>query len=449
MISIFSCDKDLNIPTGKGNFVQVGSSDISSITSSSAKCSFTVSDYNGESVIEQGLCWDITKGPTPTSKKILFNVSTGTFVGNLTNLSPNQTYFVRPYIKISSGTIMYGDEKYFITKDISLATFQQTTVENITKTSAQVNVSVLDNGGSALSDLGLVYGTIPNPTVSDSKISVGGNGNSFSISLPGLKENTTYYLRPYAVNSKGISYGNSTVFQTLSLANGLKNGLIMYFPFSGNALDVSANKFSTSISGATLTADRKGISNQAYNFGDNQQIQVLNSESQNIFPLTISLWYYVNDLYPSMIGKLISKYVGATWNGVQIMVADYTNVGNNGGVSNDGYGTTPWFLRSTNDRIIGYYGEPPFMQKNISAKTWYHFVFTVDETGSKIYVNNSLVSTDSWTGNFGNTQNGFPWILGGIYDNKWFNGKLDDIGLWNRVLNTEEVKYLFENNYAP
>ncbi len=444
-----SCDKDLSVPIGKGNYINVGSSEISSITTNSAKCSFVVKDFNGEKVIEQGICWDINQNPTPANNKNTFEAIPGTYIGNLTNLTPNKTYYVRPYIKLSTGTTMFGDQKYFVTKDISTASFQQTTVTNITKEGAQVNIAILDNGGAPLNELGIVYSTNSNPTLADTKISIDVKTNTFTIALTGLKANTTYYVRPYAINSKGISLGNILQFQTSSVSSGLKQGLVMYFPFSGNALDQSPNKFTSNVTGATLTTDRKGINNQAYSFGDNQQIQIINSESQNLFPLTISLWYYVNELYPAMIGKIISKYVSASWNGVQIMVGDYTNVGNNNSVLNDGFGTTPWYLRGINDRIIGYYGEPPFMQKNILAKTWYHFVFVVDNTGSKIYVNNNLISTDTWTGSFGNTQNGFPWIIGGVYDNKWFNGKVDDVGIWNRSLSSDEIKFLYENNYVP
>jgi hypothetical protein len=211
-----SCDKDLSVPVGKGNYIAVSSSEISSITTNSAKCSFIVNDLNNETVVEQGLCWEITSKPTTANKKIAVTLGTGTFSTNLTNLNPNQTYYVRSYVKLNTGVTMYGDEKYFITKDILPATFRESTISNITATSAQVTGSILDNGGSNLSDVGVVYGYSTNPTIQDIRISAGASATSFTISLSGLILNTTYNLRPYAINSKGVSYGTNVLFQTKS-----------------------------------------------------------------------------------------------------------------------------------------------------------------------------------------------------------------------------------------
>ena len=212
-----SCDKDLSVPVGKGNYISVSSSEISSITTNSAKCSFIVNELNNETVVEQGLCWEITPKPTIANKKIAVTLGTGTFPTNLTNLNPNQTYYVRSYLKLNTGVTMYGDEKYFITKDILPATFRESTISNITATSAQVTGSILDNGGSNLSDVGIVYGYSTNPTIQDIRISAGASATSFTISLSGLIQNTTYNLRPYAINSKGVlSYGTNVLFQTKS-----------------------------------------------------------------------------------------------------------------------------------------------------------------------------------------------------------------------------------------
>ena len=48
------------------------------------------------------------------------------------------------------------------------------------------------------------------------------------------------------------------------------NGLVGYWPFNGNANDESGNGNNGTVNGATLTADRNGNLNKAYNFGGNE-----------------------------------------------------------------------------------------------------------------------------------------------------------------------------------
>jgi len=61
---------------------------------------------------------------------------------------------------------------------------------------------------------GVCWSTSPNPTVSNSIITNGSGGGSFTISITGLKPNTTYYVRAYATNGDGTSYGNALSFTT-------------------------------------------------------------------------------------------------------------------------------------------------------------------------------------------------------------------------------------------
>jgi hypothetical protein len=232
-----------------------------------------------------------------------------------------------------------------------------------------------------------------------------------------------------------------------SLNQSLKAGLVAYYPFNGNANDLSINKYNGNVNGATLTTDRNGVANQAYLFADNQDITIPNSSKLNTYPLSVSLWYNVNRLGDQENSNIFSKYVPALWNGFQILLCDCRSVSNKGGIYNDGFTVIPWYLRSTNDKILGYYDEDSFLQKNISKNVWYHFVFIVDKSGSKIYVNGQLVDTDTWTGKEGASNNDLLWKIGGLY-HTWFNGKIDDVGVWNRALSETEIGYLYSSNFT-
>ena len=59
------------------------------------------------------------------------------------------------------------------------------------------------------------------------------------------------------------------------------NGLKAWYPFSGNANDLSGNNFNGNVAGAQLSTDRNGNTNAAYLFGNNQQISIPNQNQLN------------------------------------------------------------------------------------------------------------------------------------------------------------------------
>lgn len=77
--------------------------------------------------------------------------------------------------------------------------------------------TVSSAGGSTLRGRGICWGVSPNPDITG-RIAVSANGTGdFSIPLYGLSANTTYYLRAYATNYNGTSYGNQITVTTSSL----------------------------------------------------------------------------------------------------------------------------------------------------------------------------------------------------------------------------------------
>jgi hypothetical protein len=81
-------------------------------------------------------------------------------------------------------------------------------------TSATLGGTVTFDGGTSVTERGIVYNTTGTPTITDPKVQIGSGSGSFSRSLTGLDTNTTYYARAYAINSVGISYGEVQRFET-------------------------------------------------------------------------------------------------------------------------------------------------------------------------------------------------------------------------------------------
>jgi hypothetical protein len=75
------------------------------------------------------------------------------------------------------------------------------------------------------------------------------------------------------------------------------NGLVGYWPFNGNANDLSVNANNGTVNGATLTTDRNGNANSAYSFNGSSGISIPHSTSLNIASSsTFSFWLKYNSL---------------------------------------------------------------------------------------------------------------------------------------------------------
>ena len=90
-----------------------------------------------------------------------------------------------------------------------------TSVEYISITSATANGQITSDGGSSITEYGIVYSTSHNPTISNTKIksNICDSTGLFTCELTNLKKQTTYYVRAYAINEKGTAYGNEVSFK--------------------------------------------------------------------------------------------------------------------------------------------------------------------------------------------------------------------------------------------
>ncbi|MGH7196108.1 MAG: DUF1566 domain-containing protein, partial [Candidatus Saccharimonadales bacterium] len=94
--------------------------------------------------------------------------------------------------------------------------------------------NVTSDGGDTVTQRGIVYSTSQNPTTANSKVTSGSGTGSFTANMTGLAQSTTYYVRAYAINGAGTSYGNQVSFTTTSRpacnigSTGPGGGIIFY-----------------------------------------------------------------------------------------------------------------------------------------------------------------------------------------------------------------------------
>lgn len=197
----------------------VTTSNVTEITSSSAKGGGNVTSDGGATVTERGICWSSSHNPTISNHYVASGTGTGSYSVEMTGLNTNTTYYVRAYATNSKGTA-YGEEVSFQTEAFTLPTVTTVSVSEVTSNSAKVSGKVNSAGSSTVTARGICYGTSQNPSLSNAQFTTNGTGTgNFTTTLTGLAPNTTYYVRAYATNSGGTSYGSQKTFTTENAIN--------------------------------------------------------------------------------------------------------------------------------------------------------------------------------------------------------------------------------------
>jgi hypothetical protein len=97
---------------------------------------------------------------------------------------------------------------------VVVPTLSTTAITNITNTTAASGGNITADGGANVTGRGVCWSTTQNPTIANSKTTDGTGTGSFISNITGLTQNTTYFVRAYAVNSAGTAYGDEKSFKT-------------------------------------------------------------------------------------------------------------------------------------------------------------------------------------------------------------------------------------------
>jgi hypothetical protein len=374
-------------------------------------------------------------------KKFIFILLAYYSVGALFAQSPNQIQY-QAIIRNASGAVVANQA---VGMRVSLL-----------KTSATGNVVYAETHRDTTSANGLVTVEIGVGTVvSGSFASVNwGQGPYFIKTETDITGGTNYTLSstsqilsvPYAIHASNIPVKKSgdTIFIGISklivagsslipayIPRTINDGLVAFYLFSGNAADSSGKGNHGVPIGVSLTADRNGNANKAYLFPGNSNafINVPITSALGITKeISISAWIYMD-------GGTINPRIISVMNGTC-----------------EGFYLATYGLSNISRRVDGCFYEDQLCtvgscisSNDVSALKWNHIVYTVDASGlSKIYINGSLISTKTGipitnADYFSNINIGRK--AGSSFD-AW-GGKIDDIRIYNRVINHEEIYSLY------
>ncbi len=149
------------------------------------------------------------------AQTVKLNVVDGKWVAQISYLEKKTKYYYR-YEFYNGYNLMWTEIFNFTTTEQqdkpSVVTVE---VDNITMNSASVEGNVTNDGGSFVSERGICYSIFENPTVSDSVRYAGTGIGRFTCVLSNLTNATTYYVRAFAINNEGTSYGDVLTFRTV------------------------------------------------------------------------------------------------------------------------------------------------------------------------------------------------------------------------------------------
>src|SRR3989337_2787470 len=178
----------------------------------------------------------------------------------------------------------------------------------------------------------------------------------------------------------------STLIDTEVAFADLKDGLVAYYPFNGNANDESGNGNHGTVNGATLTTDRLGKVNSAYSFnGVGDYIIVSSAKS-----------------IPTNGNRTLSLWIKYDRNNPGFSNPEVLSIGNTSYFCSDGglhaiviSGTHGQSVPSTDIGMTRGCDYTPSLEvfisdEDIGNKQWHHIVTGYDGTNSFIYVDGSL-----------------------------------------------------------
>ena len=257
------------------------------------------------------------------------------------------------------------------------------------------------------------------------------NASSYTITVQAKDElnattegNFTVTLLDVYEDTDGDGFRDSLEASTGSNLNDptstpLQQGLVAWYPFDGNASDMSGNGNHGTVNGATLGTDRHGVAGKAYSFdGVDDKIvigdKLLFSSSDRF---TISAWILKEK---DSFNPVLTKWPQEWWFGLYNSELHFTS-------NNDGYGA--------------YGASKMSLGANLRTSAWTLINITRNENNLNYFVQGLLFDQEDQSYDF--TAGSTDILIGSASNGLYYKGQIDDIHIYDRALSADEISLLY------
>jgi gliding motility-associated-like protein len=207
------------------------------------------------------------------------------------------------------------------------------------------------------------------------------------------------------------------------------SSLTGFWTFSGNANDVSGNGNNGTVNGAALTSDRFSNTNSAYSFnGSSDYISTNYAGILGTNARAVSFWAKTSE------SVAVMSAVGWGGNSQATRYDCAFNYGANGATIDGAYGAITYSSSVSISNNQWHHYVYQFSNSALSQVQVYQDGVLLTQIASSYNPTNILNTTSSFNVNFGQIVYSSP-----IY----FNGSIDDIGIWSRALTNCEIQQLY------
>lgn len=294
-------------------------------------------------------------------------------------------------------------------------------------TTGMISGTVVDSAGNG------VQGAQVTTTPTTTSVTTGSGG---AFTLTGLNPGNYDLVASKAGFRNGtktvsvIAGLTSTVTITLDAPSSVTSqGLIAYYKFDGDGVDASGNGHSLTLANAAFMPSRSVSGQALFCDGTSTRGTAAHDSTLNPSQITVSLWVKAPDphLAASVGVTILSKLISASNNGYQLWV--------DGSLISFFYGNGPGLSYCYTD------------VNTVLDNGWHSIVCTADNNGTKMYFDGTMACSASWQGTPGAPTQTCPLAIGcgtglNLAPNGFFNGTIDDVRIYNRVLTSEEIKTL-------
>lgn len=266
--------------TEEMSLVELSPVTISEIETQSVLLQSQIKDRGNCELKECGFCWSTEPSPSIEDESIKYE-SNGIFTvfgRKIEGLKDGTTYYVRAYA-INAMGVSYSDEVNFTTKEITIPAWKSISVLNIGKTKVDASASLLSDGNTEITEMGVCWATHSDVSIFNEK-KICDNGMDLSTQITGLLGTTTYYIRAYAQNSKGIAYSEEIQFTTKDTEVDVWDGVSVATSFAGGIGTESDPILIESGAQLKLLSDKgaSGVSYEGIYFKLNSNINLNNKQ---------------------------------------------------------------------------------------------------------------------------------------------------------------------------